>query len=388
VGVQVLEASDLLSVMMLGDGVVVVTRDSAREENGVPVPKFITKTEDVRRLTEPYLVSRISTLEAGADGTEPVAGRVMCEASRSGMDVDDVRRFRSDVEEPGLLPAGRSESQYVRRYVARRRLRRAWERYCQLVIEPRGVRVEEALSVADLLDDRRVVLVEIPEASGEGRSNSVANFVLIQALMRTYRQLALPRERVVPTSLICDEAAVYMSDTLSRLQAQCRKARASVTISLQRMGQLDEVGGRELRRAVMDTVGTRIHQGPAGGEVGDVASETGLAPEKVKALSRGEAVLTTLRDEAGRKNVLSEPVVVVVQAPSPQPAGCDGGAEMRRASVARLYQPRDEAETHYLRRVNEFLAGLATEDRPRRPRSGAERSQTPSAEPEGAEDES
>ena len=350
---DVLDAKDVISVMLLGDGLLIVERDSVRNRGGAParIPvRFDHQFDD-------YLVDH-------------VAGDVVhCRAFPEGKTVSDPASFCNDAHEPGLrFPSDEELSQWgpaLGTHVSRRRRRRAFLRYAALVLADREsfrdshnverrLVVRQVISIADLLDDRKIVVVEIPQFRGPQTTRIIATFTLIQALMRGYRQLALPPDRIVPVSMVGDEASIYMSATLEQTFAQLRKAKVSLTIATQRLGQLGDASPN-LRRGITDTVGSIVSLAPGGREDQDMSREIHVDPEELRSLATGEGYVRTLMTDAGRLNVQAKSRKLKF-ADLP-PVTDDGSAAIRARSIAEIYVPRAEALASVQERIALIRAG-------------------------------
>jgi len=300
-------------------------------------------------------------------------GRIVCGRYPLGLVVDDTADFQADLCEPGLQPVSDDElavwGPTLVRYVARRQRRRGFTRFAQLELArrppvrcadgvERRVVARETVSLQDLLDDRKIVVFEIPEFRGRQTAKTLATFALIQALMRGHRQLGLPPDRVVPVSIVGDETALYLSETLETTFRELRKAKVSLTISLVRQRQL-AMRNTELMRGVMDNVGTRAVLNPAGREAEEFAREFDIPVEDLRGMGTGDAYIDTLDVKGGRGNVRTGPVRCRL---APLPPVEDGvSAGIRRRSLERIYLPRSEAEANFEHRAALMLAGQGAE---------------------------
>lgn len=356
VGFEVLHAADLLSVTHLCDGWLAVTRDSCRDRSGQLVTQFVHFSDEF----DPWLVS-------AARGNRVVCGRYPL-----GIEVEDAAEFVVDLSESGLVPVSREELEVwgptLDRYVARRRRRRGFTRFCQLELaaqaghdrdhHERRVAVREAVSLQDLLDDRKIVMFEIPEFRGRQTAKTLATFALIQALMRGHRQLGLPPERVVPVSMVGDETALYGSETLETTYRELRKAKVSLAISLVRQRQL-AMRNTELMRGVMDNVGTRAVLNPAGREAEDFARELDIPVEDLRGMGTGDAYIDTLDAKDGRGGVRARPVRCRLSVLPPGDPSVS--SEIRRRSMERFYLPRGDAQANFEHRAALMLASQGRE---------------------------
>jgi hypothetical protein len=353
----VLDEPDLLSVTLLCDGWLGVTRDRHRDRSGHLVTQFVRFTDEF----DPWL------LEVAR------GGQVVCSRHPLGLAVDDPSDFQADLWEPGLQPVSAAElavwGPTLLRYVARRRRRRGFTRFAQLELAARPpyrcsdgadrcVVVRETVCLQDLLDDRKIVMFEIPEFRGRVTAKTLATFALIQALMRGHRQLGLPPDRVVPVSIVGDETALYLSETLEATFRELRKAKVSLTISLVRQRQL-AARNTELMRGVMDNVGTRAVLNPAGREAEDFAREFDIPVEDLRGMGTGDAYIDTLDAKGGRGSVRTGPVRCRL-APLP-PVEDQVSADIRRRSLDRIYLPRLEAQANFEHRAAFMLAAQGAE---------------------------
>ena len=257
------------------------------------------------------------------------------------IDVDDGDQTLADPSEEELATYGPA----VRDYVQRRRMRRAFGRFNQLVLRQRGIRVREAINLSSMLDDGKIVMVEIPATYGPEVQQTVATFVLMAATMRGQRQLGLPPSRQVPVSVYVDEAERFLSAGVETTLAELRKAQVALTIAVQRLGQM---GGTfaDVRRAVVDTVGTVISMSPGKQEAAEIADLMHVPTEELLGLERGEGFYYGLgpggAHQAARK----------FQSRVLEPAMDDISGEARRLSIDRHYQRRDQAEAVIRERVD------------------------------------
>src|SRR4029077_11874953 len=167
-----------------------------------------------------------------------------------------------------------------------------------------------------LLDERKVVVVEAPQQYGTDVSQILIASLLIGTLMRGHRQMSLPIGRVVPTSVYCDEAALVMGRTFERTFAELRKARVSLTIGVQHLGQLRAVSDR-LRDGIIRTVGGLCVLAPGLEEDRDEAALLGIGGDELRKLGRGEGYASLLGEHGRRESPRRLRFLLM-------PAGADG----------------------------------------------------------------
>lgn len=253
-----------------------------------------------------------------------------------------------DTQDPALQqPSAAEIAQYglhVARYVARRRRRRAWSRRVEFDFSRRGVEAREVIDVADLLDDGKIILVEIPEIYGGTVTQTIGTFVLLATVLRGIRSLALPPHRRIPASIYIDEAEQFMSKSMDTAFAQLRKAGVALTLSVQRLGQLGAEHAT-LRRAIVDTVGTLVTLGPGLGEIADISQLLGIPEDDLRTLERGQGYISGLGANWAR-----EKPVAFHYAEMP-PAPTETSADLRAMSAARYTQTVDQAEMGHRARI-------------------------------------
>jgi hypothetical protein len=182
--------------------------------------------------------------------------------------------------------------------------------------------------------------VEAPQQYGTDVSQILIASLLIGTLMRGHRQMSLPIGRVVPSSVYCDEAALVMGRTFERTFAELRKARVSLTIGVQHLGQLRAVSDR-LRDGIIRTVGGLCVLAPGLEEDRDEAALLGLEAEVLRRLGTGEGFASLL----GEHNRRQSPRNVRFLPLAPETEGA--AAEIRSVSLARHYMSPLEADGHY-----------------------------------------
>ena len=231
-------------------------------------------------------------------------------------------------------------------HVARRRRRRGWWRLCRHVLERRSdlPRIREAVDIADLLDERKVVIVEAPQRYGADVSQILIASVLMSTLMRGHRQMSLPADRMVPTSVYCDEAALVMGRTFERSFAELRKAGVSLTIGVQHLGQLRAVSDR-LRDGIIRTVGGLCLLAPGLEEDRDEAGLLGIGADELRKLGRGEGYASLLGEHGRREPPRRFRFL-------PMPGGAGGTAQhIRTLSHRRHCMTPAEADGHFVLRA-------------------------------------
>ena len=332
-GPEILDDKNLLRVMWVRDGVVIAT---VREVDG----QMTTYTVRVGKSLEKWLI----------EGVSSSSGKVRSQKFPQGRPAVSPMPF-PDTRDPALMrPDDLELAQYgdhLAQYVARRRRRRGWTRRVEYDFMERGVEVNEAIDIGDLLDDRKLVLVEIPETYGSSVTETIGTFVLLAAVLSGIRALALPPERRVPVSIYIDEAEQFMSKSMDVALAQLRKAGVALTLSIQRLGQLGAQHAG-LRRAIVDTVGTLIALGPGLGEIREMAELLGVDPDDLRGLERGEGLVSGLTDNWAREKP------VRFHFDRMRPIGEDHSIALREASAARYTQTVEQAETGYAARQSQI----------------------------------
>lgn len=334
----ILDDRRLRRVIWVRDGVVLATMEEG--------PDLITYRVDIGDSMENWLID-------GSSGTT-VRARAFPRGMEAVFPVDV-----PDTQDPALRQPGAAElAQYglhVARYVARRRRRRAWSRRVEFDFSVRGVEAREVIDVADLLDDGKIILVEVPETYGNTVTQTIGTFVLLATVLRGIRSLALPPHRRIPASIYIDEAEQFMSKSMDTAFAQLRKAGVGLTLSIQRLGQLGAEHAT-LRRAIVDTVGTFIALGPGLGEIADVSRLLGIPEDDLRKLERGQGYVSGLSDKWARE----KPVPFRYEEMPPAPAGTS--AELRAMSAARYTQTVEQAELGHRARVAAIAAVMQTGD--------------------------
>jgi len=263
-------------------------------------------------------------------------------------------KLRVDVGDPSLTwPSPYEEmnnGEYVVEYVRRRRRRRAYSRFADLVLRPKGVEVKEAIDLSSMLDDGKIVLVEIPAKYGTEVMRTVATFVLVAATIRGLREIGLPEERRPPVAVYVDEAELFLSAGVEDILDQLRKGKVALTLAVQRLGQL---GGRfgDVRKAVVDSVGTLIALTPGRDESKEISDLIEIPREDLLRLPRGEAFIAMLN----RQNWSHEKTRRLGFDELP-PAHNDMSMAIRQASIDRYYQTQEEADEVFSTRVHRIGA--------------------------------
>lgn len=264
-----------------------------------------------------------------------------------------------DTQDPALQKPGAAElAQYglhVERYVARRRRRRAWSRRVEFDFSRRGVEAREVIDVADLLDDGKIILVEIPEIYGNTVTQTIGTFVLLATVLRGIRSLALPPHRRIPAAIYIDEAEQFMSKSMDTAFAQLRKAGVALTLSVQRLGQLGAEHAT-LRRAIVDTVGTLVTLGPGLGEIVDISQLLGIPEADLQNLERGQGYMSGLSENWAREKPVPFHYAEMPPAPS------DTSADLRELSAARYTQTVEQAEMGHQSRIGAIKKVIAEGD--------------------------
>lgn len=278
----------------------------------------------------------------------------------------------SDIEQFGLT---------VQQDVDRRRRRRAWTRLSDLVLRPAGVQMREVLDIGDLLDDRKIVLVEVPEIFGTEVTTLTATFAFLSAVLRGNRQLSLPPNRRAPCAIYIDEASLFLSEGIERVLAELRKADVGLTIVLQRFGQLGQMNS-VFRRGVVDTIGSIITLPVGIQEVGDVSSMfENEDSSQVHALRRSHGLLMSLTPDGA---LMEHAQAFHFDGPSTlTPEQAQLALEIRRASVSRYYHSRESAEAVFAQRVANIRSySISTNgDDDENPKSKRNRRRTPPPAP-------
>ncbi|MHB8508438.1 MAG: type IV secretory system conjugative DNA transfer family protein [Candidatus Dormibacteria bacterium] len=325
--VALLKDADVERVMWLRDGLVAVWR------NGNPHHSFVV----ISRELEPFLLDMVRNNVAKA----PAFPRGMpAPGYASSSDRDDLSLTRPTEDEVATLSGDN-----VWRHVLRRRRRRAWARYVDFDLLRRGVAVKESIDISDLLDDEKIILVEVPEGDGSEVTANVATFALMSAVLRGTRQLALPENRQTPAVIYIDEAAKFISAGVERTLTELRKAGVALTLGIQRASQL---GGPNamLRRSVIDTVGTIICMPPGREESQEFADLLSVERDQLQALQRGEGYVATLTEGWAQEKP------VKFTAKRLREVRRNNSATLRAVAVERYCQSAVDADAVYLERVS------------------------------------
>lgn len=333
-GPEILDHKGLVRVMWVRDGVVIAT---VEEPDGT----LAAHTVRVKDSLEPWLI----------DGVSGAGGTVRSKRFPEGREAVSPVPFPDTRDVALRMPDDDEIAQYgdhLTQYVLRRRRRRGWTRRVEYDFIPRGVEVNEAIDIGDLLDDRKLILVEIPETYGSSVTETIGTFVLLAAVLSGIRALALPPDRRVPVSIYIDEAEQFMSKSMDVALAQLRKAGVALTLSVQRLGQLGaEHAG--LRRAVVDTVGTLIALGPGLGEVPEMAKLLGVEEDSLRDLERGQGIVSGLTKDWAR----SKPILFKFN--RMRSVSEDHSIALREASAARYTQTIEQAESGYQARQAQIM---------------------------------
>jgi len=263
------------------------------------------------------------------------------------IDRDDMSLRMPTADEAKIY--GRSMGEMVKR----RRRRRGWRRFSEFFLEVKGIKVKETLDIADLLDDNRIIIVEIPQIYGFNVTRTVATFALLGAIMRGNRQLQMPESHQIPMSLYIDEASLFLSPQMERTLAELRKAKVCLTLAVQRLGQFGGVGSG-LRRGIVDTVGTVITLNPGIEETPEMGKLLHVGREQVN-LARGQGVISTLKADWSRAGSESFDFEVLAK---PQPED-DPSLAIRAASYNRYYQEPEQADAIFKGRAKKIQATFA-----------------------------
>lgn len=232
----------------------------------------------------------------------------------------------------------------VAEYVKKRRRRRAYSRFEEFDLKRRGIETRQAFNVADLLDDGKIVLVEIPPVFGDEVQSTVATYVLMATLLRGLRVLSLPPRLRVPVSVYIDEAELFLAAGIEDTLAQLRKAQVAIVLAVQRLGQFGDESNA-VRRAVMDTVGTTIALTPGRMEAAELSELLVVPKEDLVKLGRGHGVIAGLGADWSH-----DPAQAFSFEDLP-PVEDDAGSAIREASIKRFYQTDAEADQVFADRV-------------------------------------
>src|ERR1035437_2838442 len=279
--------------------------------------------------------------------THAVGGIIKSKAFPNGIDVGDVRIKSDSQDQTLMLPTEEEIATYgsrISEHVRRRRRRRAWTRFADFDLLKRGVQVKEAIDLADLLDDGKIILVEVPETYGSEVTRITATFVLLAAMVRGIRQLSLPPKRRVPVSIYVDEAELFMSAGIERTLAELRKADVSITLAVQRLGQLGGVNAH-LRKGVVGTIGTLVSLIPGREESKEMADLMNLERKDIESIGRGEGYIAGLRKDWGMEEAKK------FKFPNIRAIEEDKSGEIRKNSLERYCQTQEEADDVYRTRV-------------------------------------
>ncbi|MHB1525062.1 MAG: type IV secretory system conjugative DNA transfer family protein [Candidatus Dormibacteria bacterium] len=373
-GPELLDDPRLIRVLWVRDGVIIAI---LREDGEADPVSYVVR---VGESLEPWLIDNVSLADHHVRCRMFPNGR----PALSPVSVPDTR-------DPALQrPTAEELAQYgdhLAQYVARRRRRRGWTRRVEYDFLPRGVEVNESIDIGDLLDDGKLVLVEIPEIYGSSVTETIGTFALLASVLSGIRALALPPARRVPVSIYIDEAEKFMSRQMDVALAQLRKAGVALTLSVQRLGQLG-VTNAALRRGIVDTVGTMVVLGPGLGEVPEVAELLGVKSDELFALERGQGIVSGLNEHWAREKPVKfdfPPMRTIVS---------DQSIALRQSSSARYTQTVEDAELGYKVRQDAIrrlaAAGAAKAKSAAKP--SAKRAKTvqsdPKTEPTGSDDSS
>ena len=332
--VALLDGPDVRRVYWVRDGSLVVTRQAGPTVEVARVP--------IAQELEPWLLDGMS------------GGTVRAPAFPQGRAAAHPPRMPDHLDPSLRVPDRDERATYGRPvvdYVGRRRRRRAWARRIEYDLAPRGIEVREAIASGDMLDEGKLVVVEVPESYGSTVTETVGTFVLLEAVLRGIRALALPEARRIPVAIYIDEAELFMNRSFDVALAQLRKAGTALTFSVQRLGQLG-VPHAALRRAIVDTVGTIIALGPGLGEVPEVAALVRCTEEQLLGLERGQGVVSTLTPSSGQSSGWARMPTQALSFPRMRPVEHeDVATRLRAASQARYTQREDLAIAGYRQRV-------------------------------------
>jgi hypothetical protein len=236
----------------------------------------------------------------------------------------------------------------------RRRRRRAWRRAMDYDFAERGIVAKEAIDIADLLDDGRIILVEVPETYGTKVTQMVATLALLAAVLRGHRQIRLPEHRRVPVSIWVDEAKLFLNSGIESTLTELRKAGTAMHLVLQRLAQMGPAHS-PMRTAVLDTVGTVVATPMGRGEIKELSEMMELSLDDAKALERGQGVVSGLTK--GWAQAKNERFNFERLAPPVQ----DFSSTIREQSVARFHHSVEDAERVYDERVRQIRRITAEE---------------------------
>lgn len=142
-------------------------------------------------------------------------------------------------------------------YSDSRRKRRAFNRWVEYYANSNDIEAKEVLDIGAMIDDGKFIFFEVPQLQGQDLTQNVATFAIISALLRGYRQLGLPENRIIPSSVYIDEAELFLNAGIENILREMRKAEVSITLSLQRVGQMGNFND-PLRNGILNTIGTVI----------------------------------------------------------------------------------------------------------------------------------
>lgn len=195
----------------------------------------------------------------------------------------------------------------------------------------------KGLDMRQVLADGKVVVVNLAEGQiGESNAELLGSLVVARLWQEVQARSFLPESTRTPFFLIADEFQRYvrLPTSFSEILAQARKYGLGCLLAHQHLGQIGK-----LKDDVLTNTATKIVLGTAANDAAAIAKDLGLKPEDIQNLSRFEAIVRMIVN-----NALVRPATIeTLQPPKPK-----NTARAVREASKRLYgKPRVEVEAEF-----------------------------------------
>jgi hypothetical protein len=201
------------------------------------------------------------------------------------------------------------------------------------------------LSLSSVFDERKVLLVKIPESVIGGRAAGFLGALVFARLHRAaLSHLPDAQDSRGPFHLHVDEFQKFVAADIEELIAEARKFNLSLTVAHQNMRQLDAFSRYEgsassrLREALFSNVGTMICMRMSGSDVGIIAQEFGISARDVQRIQQYQGLVRAVVGGVER-----EPFTLQVPNADLDKGDQRIGAEIRRRMISQgLWRARGD----------------------------------------------
>lgn len=211
---------------------------------------------------------------------------------------------------------------------------------------------ESTVSIKQIVRDRSVLLVKIPEGA---IGTHAASFLGSLIFSRIRRAVFEPDSGAIatPFHLYLDEFQRFVDRRFEEIVAEARKFNLGLVVAHQNLRQLDHFSRFEgqqsgaLREALFGNVGNRVVMRVAGADVQALATELQVAPEVVRRIEQYEGLASCLIDGAE-----SEPFTLLNDDASKHMGSAAAATAIRRRMVSSgTWVKRDSLDRNYFRAI-------------------------------------